>query len=291
MVTTSNLMNIKLCSPRSINEALNFLSSPRHRPIAGGTDIIPGIRSGRLSVDALVDISFLDELRFIELFENKIQIGANTTFTELIESDLLEKTCKIIIETAKNVGAEQTRNRGTIGGNLGNASPAADLITTLLTLDANVVLISLKGKRSLPLERFLLGPGKTGIEPGELIHHIYFDTLRDNSKAIYLKVGKRRGMACALANLSLIISGNKEGHINKSYKVAIGAVAPTAIRCYKTEQILRTEASNEELINKSIKAICSECNPIDDIRATANYRKYVVGKLLKHALEKLWSSN
>jgi len=274
---------VGFCSPRTLKDALDALSNRQCRPIAGGTDLVPAIRAGRLVVAQLVDLGRLDELRFIRVDESQIEIGATTTYQGLIESEALNDRCPLIIEAARMVGAQQTRNRGTVGGSLGNASPAADLLPPLLALDAEVSLVSGRGERVLPLACFLLGPGTTVIEQGELIHHIRFTLPPQSARGTFRKLGRRAGMACAVANLALLVQQGADGVVT-DIRLAVGAVAPTAIRLRQTELILKDHVWSRAVLNRTCQAASSECTPIDDVRASARYRRRAVAALLKQAL-------
>ena len=160
--------------PLTITELKENLSQPGARILAGGTDIVPRMRQGKFSASILVDSSGVQAMRFIEDQGSEIVLGALTTHQEAADSTLLKNINPALVTAAESIGCQQTRCRGTLGGNIANASPAADIIPPLLAFDATLLLQSLGGDRRIPLEKFLLGPGETDLQEGEFIHSISF---------------------------------------------------------------------------------------------------------------------
>ena len=277
---------IKFYSPDSMDDLLKIMSETNSVPIAGGTDLIPRIRKGSGHIDNIVDLSKMNELRFIEEINGQISLGALTTYSDIVSSTLLGKEAPLLVQAASKVGSEQTRNRGTIGGGLGNASPAADSICALLALNAEISLISKEGTRLISLDSFILGPGSIKLNRDEIIHHVSFPSLSDDTYSTFLKLGKKAAMSCAIANLAIVLQKKKAGNIN-DIRIAVGAVAPTAIRCVETEEALLGEKVTSDLIVQAAQTASKECDPIDDVRGTAKYRRHAVAVLVERGLNEI----
>jgi CO/xanthine dehydrogenase FAD-binding subunit len=270
--------------PQTLDELKIVLNETGGRIVAGGTDVIPRMRRGMFSASTLVDASRIDVLRFIEQKDGQIQIGALVTHQEIVDSALLKETAPSLVEAAATVGCIQTRNRGTLGGNIANASPAADTIPPLLTLNAEVRLVSQKGERNLLLDEFLLAPGKTALLPGEFIHSAIFPRLTGVWGTSYLKLGKRNGMAISVVNAAALIVLDSSGKI-KGVRLALGSVAPTVVRCPGAESILMGQAPTSKILERASQAIKAVISPIDDVRSTAAYRTHSAVVLARRALE------
>lgn len=269
-------------TPASLDDAYSLLKAEHFWPLAGATDLIPQMRRMELPVETLVDISCLPELSSIRLNQTNLEIGALCTHGELVESKFLQENAVSLVEAAASIGCQQTRNRGTLGGNIANASPAADTIPPLLTFDAVVHLGSQQGKRTMRLSDLLTGPGKTAIEAGELIEWISFVPLKGHGLA-FLKLGKRNGMSISIGSVAVAIALDKSGVISDA-RIAMGSVAPTAVRCNTAEAVLLGEIPCAELYDKAGEVLVDDISPIDDVRASANYRRITASALVKQAL-------
>jgi carbon-monoxide dehydrogenase medium subunit len=270
--------------PVTITELKKHLSQPGARILAGGTDIVPRMRQGKFSAPILVDTSGVQAMRFIEDQGNEIVLGALTTHQEAAESALLQNINPALVTAAESIGCRQTRCRGTLGGNVANASPAADTLPPLLIFDATLLLQSLEGERRIPLENFILGPGLTDLHEGEFIHSISFKPMFGSWGAAFIKVGKRSGMAVSVVNAAVAVLLNDKGKIS-DIRIALGAVAPTVIRCRKIEQSLIGKEPASTLM-KDINAACQdEISPITDIRSTEEYREHAAAVIIHRALE------
>jgi CO/xanthine dehydrogenase FAD-binding subunit len=241
------------------------------------------MRAGSLTVERLVDLSRLRDLRYVVCEDGMTHIGAMTTFAALLSSPLLRERAPALARASALVGAVQTRNRGTIGGNIANASPAGDTLPPLLAMDALVTLVSVRGERTVPLVDFLLGPGQTAIAADEILHHVSLPRLPAGARSAYLRLGKRKGQAISVAGAAVVLQLDGRGQIEDA-RVAMGAVAPTAIRCPRCEVALRGARLSEEVVAEAGRIAAQECDPIDDVRATARYRRHVVGQLVRRAL-------
>ena len=270
-------------SPSSLAEVCQSLVGGG-RLIAGGTDVIPQMQDGRFKADRLIDLSRLAELNYIQQQNGAVVVGALTNYTAMMASPVLQQAAPLLIQAAAEVGAVQTRNRGTLGGNIANASPAGDTLPPLLALNANVTLVSATGERTIPLAALLQGPGKTALAPNELIHHVSFQSLAGGTNSVFLKLGNRKGMAIALVSAAVVLRSG-QGQRVEDVRIALGAVAPTAIRCPRTEALLQGQPLTDSLIDAAAALAVQECSPIDDVRSSAGYRRHAVRMLVRRGLQ------
>ena len=270
-------------SPKNLSQLLQFLAVPGGRIIAGGTDLIPKLRSNTLNLAALIDISHVEELRFIREDDERVHIGARTTYADVLESPLLARYAPVLIQATHLVASPMARARGTIGGNIGNASPAGDTFPPLLVLNAEATLLSPTGQRALPLEQVVVGPMQTVLAPDEIIHHISFNKPSANCGFGFEKLGPRQGMTISIATAAAAIELNTNQTIS-AVRIAFGAVAPTPIRCKAAEQLLLGRKASAESWKLAVESAVNIIAPIDDVRASADYRRKAAGVLLERAL-------
>ena len=271
--------------PQTTQELLVMLSDPSTRLIAGGTDLIPRLRrSPDPSVKILIDMSRLHELSFIRQREDQIEIGALTTHSTLLSSPLLRQSTPALLQACASIGAPQTRARGTLGGNLANASPAADTAAPLLALNAQVVLCSVNGERVLPLTAFFKAAGKTHLQPGEFIHSIRVPLPRAKWGSSFIKLGRRSGMAIAVASAAVYMELDNPGRI-QCVRAALGSVASTPVRVLHAEAVLLGKTPSPDLFSQSAQAVPADISPIDDVRASAAYRRHCAQILFQRALQ------
>jgi CO/xanthine dehydrogenase FAD-binding subunit len=280
------MQEFEFYSPRTLEEVCQVLADPGGRLIAGGTDVIPQLRGGRLRAARLVDLSRQGDLRFIEVQDGRVYIGALATYAQMIGSSLLQTETPALVQASCVVGSVQTRHRGTLGGNIGNASPAGDTLPPLLVLNAEVTLVSAEGERSLALAELLQGPGQTTIGGHEVIHHVSIERPPPNASSIFVRLGNRRGMAVSVASAALVLCVG-DGKVVDEARIALGAVAPTAIRCPRAETLLRGEPLTPALVEEAARTAAAECSPIDDVRGTAGYRRNAVAHLVRRGLNAL----
>jgi len=275
-------------APETLSEALETLGQQAEgvHIIAGGTDLVPRMRSRVVAPDLLVDLRLLN-LDGIEMTADGIRIGASTTHTGILESDLLAEYCPAICEAAADIAGPPIRNRGTVGGNLVNASPAADLAPPLLVYDALVILEKTKSKREIPLVDFFSGPGQTVLAPGELLTEIQLPLTPTNTTSKFIKLGKRKAMAVAVVSVAARLTLDEAGKISQA-RIALGSVAPTPIRARKAETALDGQSPGVELFTEAAQIAKTESSPISDIRASGDYRKKMVAVLTRRALEAAW---
>jgi len=275
---------IDVLRANTINEALELRKQHQDaKIIAGGSDLIVQLRDGAVTARQLLDISSVKELRFIREDHGRILIGSLTTYSEIINSPIIRKHAWILAESARQIGATQLQNTATIGGNLGNASPAADSIPPLFSLDATIVTRNVAGRREIPINQFYLGYRKIGLLPDELIEQLYFEPLRADDAGAYLKLGLRGANAISLVDVAVVLRERNVNSFSKA-RVALGAVAPTVRRSLKCEKILQARPLDREIFHEAAAVAAQDATPIDDIRASAEYRRNVVSSLVYQAL-------
>ena len=273
-------------APKDLEELHRVMADCKGRAkfIAGGTNVIPNIRAKAISPEILMDLSNLKDLAFIREENGTISIGALTTMSEIASSDIIRSECPVLFSAANQLGNPLTRNRATIGGNLADASPAADTAPPLLTMDALIHTESGSGKaREIPIDQFFLGPTQTVLEENELMTKITFSKLEDPSRGHHIKLGLRNAMAISMVSIAVMLE--MEGEVCQRARVALGAIAPKPIRAYSVEKRLEGNKIDEGLIEECSRVIKEDISPISDIRASAEYRIWTTSVLLKRAIE------
>ena len=283
------MKEIDYLTPESLEDTLEILSirGDEARIIAGGTDLIPQMRSGLLKPSLLIDPRLLS-LDYINLDNNIIRIGACTTHTDILESGILVKYLRLLGETASEIAGPPVRNRGTIGGNLVNASPAADFAAPLLVYDAQLVLKRWGSARVVPVDGFFTQPGKTIMKSDEIITEICVPLLPHGTGTKFIKLGKRKAMAISVVSVAVSITKDNNGAISIA-RIALGSVAPTPIRVKSAEAFLLVNPPNDDVFAEAGEIAASESSPISDIRASDSYRKRMVSVLTKRALIDAWN--
>ena len=277
----------KYISPKTIEEVLEILKQEKSEAylVAGCSNVLPYIKDKIISKKLLLDISGIEELNYIKESEGEIYIGAGTTISDLINSKIIREECNILYQAAEQFADPTIRNSATIGGNLADASPAADVAPPLLVLDAVLEVESMDGKREIFLKDFFIGPRKTVLHDDEMITSIKIKDDSINKNGCFIKLGLRQAMAISLATVALILEVEKDKVAD--VRIAMGSIAPTPLRLINVEGFLKNKKINDELIEEAVKKVREEVNPISDIRASAEYRRYISGILFKRAFEKL----
>jgi CO/xanthine dehydrogenase FAD-binding subunit len=282
----------QLVTPASLSEALDDLAThPGARPFAGGTDLMVLLEAGHLPPGRYVDLQHCHELLGIEYGAEGVAIGAMTSYTEIQNSQELATDYPLLGMAAAETGGVATQNRGTIGGNIANASPAADTPPVLIVYDASLELISARGMRRVHYDQFHQGYKKMDLQPGEIIARIHMPPrpiVRQKPDAVswrdyYRKVGTRR--AQAISKVCFAGSLEMDAGVVREVRIALGSVAPTVIRARRTEDALRGRGLDAAAIDDAGRALLSEIAPIDDIRSTARYRARVAVNLLREFLQ------
>ena len=277
----------KYISPKTKEEVLEILKQEKSEAciVAGCSNVIPYIKDKIISKKLLVDISGIEELNYIKKSEGKLCIGATTTISDLINSKIIREECNILYQAAEQFADPTIRNSATIGGNLADASPAADVAPPLLVLDAVLEVESTDGKREVSLKSFFVGPRKTILHDDEMITSIKIKDDSINKNGCFIKLGLRQAMAISLATVALILKVEKDKVAD--VRIAMGSIAPTPLRLIKVEGFLKNKKINDELIEGAIEKVREEVKPIGDVRASAEYRRYISGILFKRAFKKL----
>jgi carbon-monoxide dehydrogenase medium subunit len=278
--------------PTTLEEVLETLDRYAATPgeaaiIAGGTDVVVEYEHGRRSTPVLIDITALDELRYVRAREDSTEIGALATHNDLISSPVAVERLLPLAQACLEVGAPQLRTRATIAGNLVTASPANDTITPLTALDATLVLKSSLGEREVPISSFYRGVRRTVLAQNELITAIRIphDPAR---RGLFLKLGLRRAQAISVIDLAVALSDRPDGFVD-DVRIALGSVAPTIIRTEAAESLLNGAVLTPSLCREAGKLARDAINPIGDVRGSADYRRATVERLVTHALERLAS--
>ena len=261
------LAELDLRAASSVEEALSILRDEKRTPIAGATDVYVGLNFGTFAPRSFLDIWALDELRTISTHGDTLVIGALTSYSSLIQSHIVREHVPMLVDAARLVGGVQIQNRGTLGGNIANGSPAADGVPVLSATDAVVVLRSVAGERKIPINSFYAGYRQTVMRPDELI--VAIEIPKVEGKQWFRKVGTRAAQA-----ISKIVMAGVRG---PSPRIALGSVAATVVRVPKTEAALASGASADE----AAEILGAEISPIDDVRSTADYRRRVAMNLLR----------
>jgi len=268
--------------PSTLSEALSYLGQHKGvRIIAGGTDLLVKNYDKLDSLEGLMDISGLSELKDIQTGE-KVRIGSLVTHGTIADHPWLQQYAPILCQGSAEVGAPQIRNRGTLGGNIANGSPAADIAPPLIVLGAQVELNRSGLMQTVPMGEFFTGPGMTVLERDQLITGVTFAKPRSNQGGSYIKLGKRKAMAIATASIAVLVTVDNEKLTD--IIICMGSVAPVPLRTLKTEGILRGQSLNSLPLAEAGRQLRSEITPIDDIRGTAEYRRQVAGVILERAL-------
>ena len=280
----------ELVAPGALPEVLSLLAKEPGEwlPIAGGTDLMVLYGAGKLPARKLVSIWNLRELRRIEIFPDEIQMGAGCTYTDLRENEIVRREFALLSSAASWTGGIANQNRGTIGGNIANASPAADSLPALLVYDAELILISARGERRVPYANFHVNYRKTQLAPDELIRAACLPRRFSGYYAHARKVGPRK--AQAIAKVCLAALGKIEKDVVQDIRLAMGSVAPVPLRLTETERTIRGKRVVPELVRLASQTAAKEIRPIDDIRSTARYRAAVAGNLVAEFLERLSAS-
>jgi CO/xanthine dehydrogenase FAD-binding subunit len=264
-----------------VGEAVKLLAEHGEKVtiLAGGTDLLPKINHYDLKPEMLLFIGGLG-LDYIKEEGGKLVIGAGTSTAKLAASDLVADKAPALAEAAKASGSVAIRTAATIGGNIANASPGADMVAALLALDAAFKLVSTGGERTVAAKDFFLGPHESVRKPEELITEVHVPLPR--GKTVFLKLGRRHAQTLSVANVAIQL--DMDGLICKDARIALGAMAPTPLRCTKAEGMIKGKSLDEGLIAKCAAEAIAESSPIDDQRATAWYRKKAGTALVARAL-------
>ena len=278
------MIHPKITTVSSVDEALSWLSEFSTQGgviLASGTDLFVGWRSGIPKPEYILNIGFIDSLNGIKRQDNFLQIGPLTTMTTITASSLVREHAPSLAHAAGVMGSPLIRQRATIGGNLCHASPAADTAAPLLALEAELELQNLQGNRPIPLNDFFLEPGKTALKNDEILTSIRIPVVK-NRRDFYQRLSQRRALACV--KVSVAGAAVVDNHHFQGVRIALGAVAPIPMLARKTMAALEGVMPTDSVLEQAAEVAMNECDPIDDIRSTVEYRRAMVGELLKEGL-------
>lgn len=276
--------------PQTLSEALDLLAEHdgEAQVIAGGTDIIPQLRHGNLSVDTLIDISCVPDISNIHQEKDTINLGGLVTHTQVADSALVREKATALSDASASVGSPQIRNIATIAGNLANGHPAADAAMSLLALNASVTIASQNGNRVVPLTEFFHGKGKTALDPRrEILTQTHFTVPGENEGSSFLRLSKRGSLTIAVLIFAAVIEADREKNVIKNARIALGPVAAIPLRASRTEEILRGAPITAETLERAAESVCKESNPLSDpVWGSAEYKKEMIKVFTKRGLKK-----
>ncbi len=286
MATTFEEMNCAF--PANLAEALKLMADERTRgrPLAGGTDLMVQWESGVLPMpERAISVKHLPELRTIEETDDALEIGAAVTHMGLRRSNLVVRYLPSLADAAATIGGYQIQTMGTIGGSVANASPAGDLAPSIMITDGEVIVASMRGERAIPVNDFWTGYRETDMAEDEIIVRFRLPKLPAEGVEFWRKLGPRKAQAISkvMGSCRAIV---ENGDI-KQFRVAIGSVAPICVRLRAVEELVTGKPLNEETIAAAEACAAESVKPIDDIRSTAEYRKWVTGRMVRGFLEQL----
>ena len=264
-------------------ELLDGLLQPGATILCGGTDVMIKMRAGMTQPKTLLDVSTLDTMQGIRTEDSALLIGAATAESDIMGSPLVQRHVPLLGEVLGQLGSVQIRNRGTLGGNIVNASPAADSAIPLLLFDTSIELVGPAGEHWINLEDFFIGPGQTTLALGQFVRTIRVPITDAECRTFFHKVGKRNALTIAIASLGTLL--RLEGTVIRELRIAVGSVAPTPKRLRIIESQLAGRKLDADTIAEARDLIVGAITPISDIRASASYRKNVIGDLLVRALQ------
>lgn len=269
--------------PESLDEALSLLAELENAtPVIGGTDLMIAMRNGVSIPDHIVDLNKISELNYVKAVDGIIMIGATATHAEVANSPIAAKIPSLV-DSVSRIGSPQIRNRGTITGNICNASPAADSAPPLLVHMAEVEIQSLDGKRTIPIVDLFAGPKINSLQPGELLTEIRIPVPPAGSSSSFKRIGRRKAFTLSVVSSAAYIQ--MEGETCTDAKVAFGSVAITPIRVPEAESLLSGSKLDEETVKVASDAVYEAVKPITDVRGTAEYRKDMCPVLMRRAIK------
>lgn len=280
-------MSFEYLEPTSIDEAVTLGArfGEAGRFLAGGTDLMIQMRRGRVAPRHVLSLHRVTGLERIEV-DGAVRLGALVTHRAIERFPHFQGGLRALVEGAEVVGGHQIRNVGTVGGNIVNASPAADVVPVLLALDATVTCLGPEGERTLPLDGFLTGPGQTARRPGELLTSIRFERLPPRAATAFLKAGRRKAMEISVVCVAVRLVLDPAHERCQEARIALGAVAPTTMRARAAERALEGQPLTDEVLRRAGRLAAGECQPIDDVRASARYRRLLVETLVPRAIRR-----
>jgi len=275
--------------PEGLSEAFHLMEKfgERARYIAGGTDLIVRMKQKVIQPDALISLRGIDSLKGFEL-NGGVSLGSMTLFRDIERSEALAKVCPALVEAVRVLANPQVRNVATPGGNISNAAPSADCAPPLLVMDAVVTVAGPGGEREIPIEGFFVGPGRTCMDPTEIVTRITLPKTDEGTGMAFLKWG-RVSQDIAIVNVAALLV--MEGKTCRKCRIAAGAVAPVPLRLHKVETLLEGSKIDQEVVDEAGRVAGAEVRPITDVRSTEEYRRHISGVLVKKAIQQAMERN
>jgi CO/xanthine dehydrogenase FAD-binding subunit len=275
--------------PRSLTEALDFLADHGSQTaiLAGGTDLMIAARNGEVASRYVMDVSRLEEMRTIELSNGVLSIGAAVTYTEIMNNPQIAKWAPILAEAARCVGSVQIRNVGTLGGNVANASPAADSVPPMLVHQTRVQIRSASSERSEPLEEVIIGPYRTSLKPGEVIIRFDLEPLGADYRWNFQRIARRRALSVARMNAAAVGRLNSNGTV-EDLRLSVGSITPEPARMTRAEDHLKGKVPDPLLIQETAEKVSQEMVRRSGLRPSTEYKRPAVEGLVVKALTELF---
>jgi len=269
---------------KTVAEACSLISKYKDQGklIAGGTDLLVYMKRRKMAPKYLIDIKPIPGINYIRCDAEGLRIGTLATIHGIETSPVVRDKFPLLASTAHELGTPNVRNAGTIGGNLCNASPSADMAPSLIGLEAKVKISSAAGERTMALEDFFTGPGQTALQEGEMLTEIQVPNASPHTNGVYLKLPARTAVDIASVGVSVVLTMDSD--IISNARIVLGAVAPTPIRVHEAEDVLRGKAIEDQLIEQASQIAAEESRPISDIRSSAYYRKEMTRTLTRRAI-------
>jgi len=276
-------------APQKIEEALEILAryGKEIKVLAGGTDLLVQYYDRLYEINSWLDLKNILELKKIRISQNQMTIGAMVTHTQLEKSQDIKKYFPVLSQAAADIGSPQIRNRGTVGGNIVNASPAGDLLAPLMAYKAKFKLLSGKDETLVPIENFFLGPKKTILRPDQLLTQIILPLPKKRTYGSWIKIGKRRALIIATITLALVVEMAEDNKTVKDVRTCLGSVAPTPIEIKEIRKKMVGKNFDQLDFSELGQIVEDKISPIDDIRGTREYRKDVAKEIMTNALEEI----
>ena len=273
--------DVRYFAPTDLGEAVKLLAQYGKQAtiLAGGTDLVPKINYYELKPEVLLYVGKLG-LSYIKQVDGTLIIGAGTPLAQILASEVVAQSAPALVHAAKQHSSVAVRSAATLGGNIANGSPAADTVVPLIAMDAKLRLVSAKGERVVAIQDFFVGPGETVLKADELLTEVQIPAVK--GRAVFQKLGKRKAQACSIVIVGVRLE--MDGKVCKAARIALGSMAPTPLRCVKAEEMLVGKAVDAALVAQCAAAAVGASSPIDDVRATAWYRRKAGTALVAQAL-------
>jgi carbon-monoxide dehydrogenase medium subunit len=280
------MIDFEYYRPVVLEDAITLSSKygERARILAGGTELINEIRSGKAKPEQIIDVKDIPDMNIIEQTPEGLRLGALVRVRDIETSRVIQSSFPALSYAAGALGSVQVRNKATIGGNICRASPSADMVPPLTALGSVLKISGAAGEKKVLLEEFVLGPGKTILKPGEILTEIFVPALPVKSACSYIKLSPRRSMDLAVVGVAVMLETTSSVSECIDARIVLGAVAPTAIRARNAEVILIGNRFTDAIIERSAQTAAAEAKPVDDIRASEWYRRKMIEVLVRRSI-------